>query len=46
MNWGDILAKLMILLNVGAGIGYFVHGDIRRGIYWIAAAVITGAVTF
>jgi hypothetical protein len=46
MNWGAAIAKLMIFLDIGAGIGYFVSGDIRRGIYWIAAAILTGAMTF
>lgn len=46
MNWGAAFAKLMILLDVAAGIGYFVQGDIRRGIYWTAAAILTGAMTF
>lgn len=46
MNWGETIAKLMILFNVLAGVLYFIQGDVRRGIYWVAAAVLTGAVTF
>ena len=32
-------------LDTGASLVYFVQGDIRRGIYWIAATVLTLTVT-
>ena len=37
--------KLMAL-NICASIVYFYNGDIKRGVYWIAAAVLTYTVTF
>ncbi len=35
----------IIALNIGAGIIYGIAGDWRRAVYWIAAAVLTTAVT-
>lgn len=46
MNFGMLLAIAMIMLSVGAAIGYAVAGDWRRAIYWILAAGITAVVTF
>lgn len=46
VNVGMALACVMIVLSVGASIGYALSGDVRRAIYWAAAAVITAAVTF
>lgn len=37
---------LLILLDIGAGIVYASGGDIRKTVYWIAAAVLNVAVTF
>jgi hypothetical protein len=36
---------ILIILDFGAAIVYFTSGDIRRGIYWLAAAVLTITVT-
>jgi hypothetical protein len=36
----------MILLSAGSSVVYFLDGDIRRTIYWAAAAVLTASVTF
>ena len=36
----------LIVLDVAAGAVYACHGDWRKVIYWIAAAVLTTAVTF
>ena len=36
----------LIALDVGAGVVYLAHGDVRRFIYWIAAATLTATVTF
>ncbi len=36
----------MLALSIGAGIVYLSSGDIRRGFYWLAAALITVTVTF
>lgn len=37
---------LMIVLSVVAAVIYAVTGDVRRAIYWSAAAVLTATVTF
>lgn len=37
---------VLITLDVAAGIVYLLHGDVRRFIYWIAAAILTATVTF
>lgn len=36
----------MIVLAAGASIIYFYNGDIRKGVYWLAAAVLNISVTF
>lgn len=36
----------LIVLDVLAGGVYLFYGDIRRTIYWFAAAVLTASVTF
>jgi hypothetical protein len=46
MNKTQIFPLVLIILDLGAGIVYFCNGDIKRGIYWIAALVLTWAVTF
>jgi hypothetical protein len=40
------MPALMILLSVGSSAVYFCEGDVRRTLYWAAAAVITASVTF
>lgn len=37
---------ILIVLDVAAGIVYACHGDVRRAIYWGAAAVLTATVTY
>lgn len=37
---------VLITLDVAAGTVYLFHGDVRRFIYWIAAATLTATVTF
>lgn len=37
---------LLIALDLGASTVYAYHWDIRRAIYWFAAAVLTATVTF
>jgi hypothetical protein len=48
MNWYATAAfpTVLIVLDVGAAVMWLTHGDLRRGVYWIAAAVITASVTF
>lgn len=42
-----IFPCLLIFLDVGAALIYaFADGDIKRGVYWISAAVLTATVTF
>lgn len=41
-----IFPVILIVLDVTAGLVYLCHGDVRRTIYWIAAAVLTSCVTF
>lgn len=41
-----IFPILLIALNVGAAVMCFAQGDIKKSIYWIAAAVLNAAVTF
>ena len=41
-----ILPLCLISLSAGAAIVYFCCGDIKKGIYWTAAAVLNVCVTF
>lgn len=41
-----VFPSLMIAFSVGAAVVYGLGGDVRRTIYWMAAAVLTAAVTF
>jgi hypothetical protein len=42
----QIFPAILTLLDLAASVVYLTHGDIRRCVYWAAAAVITVAVTF
>ena len=42
----NLFPILLMTLNVCASVTYFLSGDIKRGIYWIAACVLTACVTF
>lgn len=52
MNWRDIIftpklfPTIQIGLSLAAAVWYYSTGDIRRAIYWIAAAVLTATVTY
>ena len=37
---------VLIALDVLSGAVYLCHGDLRRFVYWIAAATLTATVTF
>ncbi len=37
---------ISMTLNLLASIAYFYNGDIRHGIYWIAACILTASITF
>ena len=41
-----VFPMILIGLDIGASLVYFAEGDVRRGIYWIAAATLTSCVTF
>jgi hypothetical protein len=42
----QILPLLLIIIDVLAAIMCFIQKDARRGIYWLAAAVLNVTVTF
>ena len=46
INYTQIMPLTLMTLDFIAAIGYAVNGDIRRVIYWLAAAVLTASVTF
>jgi len=37
---------ILMFLNLCASVVYFYHGDIRHGIYWVTACILTACVTF
>lgn len=41
-----VFPAILMSLDLGAGIVYLINGDIKRFIYWIAAATLTATVTF
>lgn len=45
-NIGFIFANVQICVAIAAAIGYGCAGDLRRCIYWAAAAVLTASVTY
>jgi hypothetical protein len=42
---GPLFAIALIIMDVGAALAYAWQGDIRRSVYWLAAAVLTMCVT-
>jgi hypothetical protein len=40
-----LFPSILIILDIGSSVVYLYFGDIRRAIYWIAAAVLTICVT-
>ncbi len=36
----------MIVMQLGAAVVYASHGDVRKVVYWLAAAALNAAVTF
>ena len=46
MTRASLFPVALIVLDVGAGIVYVFDGDVRRCVYWLAAAILTAAVTF
>jgi hypothetical protein len=41
-----IFPMSLIILDIGAAVVYGINGDIRKVIYWLAAAVLNITVTF
>lgn len=41
-----LFPSILILLDVCAALVYALEPDARRAIYWLAAAVLTAAITF
>jgi len=41
-----IFPSVLILLSIGAALIYGSQGDYRRMLYWLAAAVLQGAITY
>lgn len=46
MTRSQILPTALIAVDVGAAVVCGLDGDVRRVVYWIAAAVLTASVTF
>ena len=46
IKYTQILPLLLMCIDFAAAVVYACHGDVRRVIYWLAAAVLTAAVTF
>lgn len=42
----QLLPLVLIIIDLGAAFVYLAYGDWRRFVYWVAAAVLTAAVTF
>lgn len=40
------LPTIMIIISVFSALGYAFEGDVRKVIYWLAAALITASVTY
>lgn len=41
-----ILPTILIVIDILASVPYFTCGDIKRGVYWLAAGVLTCCVTY
>ena len=41
-----IFPTVLIALDIGAAIVYAVGGDLKRAVYWFAAATLTATVTY
>lgn len=41
-----IFPTMLIVLDVAAAIVYATKGDVRKIVYWLAAAVLTAVVTY
>ena len=41
-----LFPSILIVLNLCAAAAYASHGDVRKVVYWIAAAILTTTVTW
>jgi hypothetical protein len=41
-----LLPTILMIIDFGAALPYFCCGDWKRGVYWIAAGVLTWSVTY
>lgn len=46
MTRAQIFPTVLMSLDILAGIAYAFDGDLKRCVYWIAAAVLTATVTY
>jgi hypothetical protein len=46
MTKQQIFPIVLMALDLAAGAVYAGHGDWKKAIYWVAAAVLTATVTF
>ena len=46
MSRAQMLPTVLIAIDVVSGLVYAAHGDLKRCIYWLAAAVLTATVTY
>jgi hypothetical protein len=37
---------VLIILDIAAAAIYLIQGDLRHGIYWLSAAVLTASITY
>lgn len=42
----QVLPTVLMFIDTCAGIVYLAHGDLKKFVYWIAAAVLTYTVTY
>jgi len=45
VNYGKVCGIAMIVLSLGAAIGYFFAHDYRRTFYWLCSAGLIASVT-
>ena len=46
MTLDKVFPLVLVALMLSASVVYFITGDVRRGVYWFAGAVLNIAVTF
>lgn len=46
MTRAQIFPTVLIVIDVLSGVVYAFNGDLKRCVYWLAAAVLTATVTY